>query len=54
MVVLPRKMTREVAVGRIVGPYTHQPEAVDNSVPHFRAVHWEVKTYHARTLTGFA
>ena len=42
MVVLPRKMTREVAVGRIVGPYTHQPESVDNGMPHVRAVRWQV------------
>ena len=42
MVVLPRKMTREVAVGRIVGPYTYQPESVDNGMPHVRAVRWQV------------
>jgi restriction system protein len=43
MVVLPRKMTREVAVGRIVGPYAYQPELVDNDMPHVRAVNWQVK-----------
>ena len=41
MVVLPRKMTREVAVGRISGPYAYQPELVYSSHPHVRAVDWQ-------------
>ena len=40
MVVLPRKITREVAVGSIVGDYTFQPNCVGDAVPHTRAVEW--------------
>ena len=41
LVVLPRKATREVAVGRISGPYAYRPELVGNA-PHVRAVEWQV------------
>ncbi len=42
VVVLPRKATREVAVGRITGPYAYQPALVGAGVPHVRAVDWQV------------
>ena len=42
LVVLPRKRTNQVALGRISGPYAYQPEAVSQYVPHVRAVDWEV------------
>ncbi len=42
MVVLPRKLTRQVAVGRISGAYSFQPELVDPGAPHIRAVDWQV------------
>ena len=42
MVVLPRKNTREVAVGRITGDYAFQPNCVGTAVPHTRAVMWLV------------
>jgi len=41
MVVLPRKMTREVAVGYIRGTYAYQPELVGSSAPHVRTVDWQ-------------
>ena len=41
MVVLPRKMTREVAVGLISGPYAYQPELGGAGAPHVRAVDWQ-------------
>lgn len=41
LVALPRKATREVAVGRISGPYAYRPELVGNA-PHVRAVEWQV------------
>lgn len=40
MVVLPRKVTREVAVGRIAGAYSFQPDRVGRDVPHTRPVTW--------------
>ena len=40
MVVLPRKITREVALGRIRGDYAFQPNCVGRAVPHTRAVEW--------------
>ena len=42
MVVLPRKMTREVAVGYVRGSYVYQPELVGSSAPHVRSVDWQV------------
>ena len=42
MVVLPRKLTRQVAVGRISGAYSYQPESVGAEAPHVRAVEWQV------------
>lgn len=42
LVVLPRKRTGEVAVGRITGLYAYQPDAVGQSVPHVRPVQWQV------------
>ena len=42
LVVLPRKRTNQVALGRISGPYAYQPETVSQNVPHVRAVSWEV------------
>ena len=42
LVVLPRKRTNQVALGRISGPYAYRPEAVSQDVPHVRAVSWEV------------
>ena len=42
MVVLPRKMTREVAVGHVRGSYVYQPELVGSSAPHVRTVDWQV------------
>lgn len=42
VVVLPRKTTRQVAVGRITGPYSYQPMLVGAGVPHVRAVDWQV------------
>ena len=42
LVVLPRKRTREVAVGRITGEYGYQPNLVGDHVPHTRAVEWIV------------
>lgn len=42
MVVLPRKLTRQVAVGRISGAYSYQPESVGTGAPHVRAVEWQV------------
>lgn len=40
MVVLPRKVTREVAVGRIAGAYAFRPECVGRDVCHTRPVTW--------------
>ena len=40
LVVMPRKRTREVAVGRIVGEYAYRPELVGDDVPHTRKVDW--------------
>ena len=42
MVVLPRKLTRQVAVGRISGAYSYQPELVGAGAPHVRPVEWRV------------
>lgn len=42
LVVLPRKRSGEVAVGRITGPYAYQPDAVGPSAPHVRPVQWQV------------
>ena len=42
MVVLPRKLPRQVAVGRITGAYSYQPELVGDGAPHVRAVEWQV------------
>lgn len=42
VVVMPRKTTREIAVGRISGPYSYQPDAVGPGVPHLRAVEWQI------------
>ncbi len=43
MVVLPRKgRNREVAIGRISGPYVYQPELAVSGVPHTRRVEWLV------------
>ena len=42
LVVLPRKRTREVAVGRITGDYHYRPDLVGDQVPHTRAVEWMV------------
>lgn len=42
LVVLPRKRSGEVAVGRITGAYAYQPDAVGQSVPHVRPVQWQV------------
>ena len=39
MVVLPRKRTRTVAVGRVRGPYQHVPES--SAAPHTRKVEWQ-------------
>lgn len=41
MVVLPRKRVREVAIGRITGPYAYRPDLVD-APPHVHAVEWQV------------
>lgn len=42
LVVLPRKQTREVAVGHIKGDYNYQPDLIGGDVPHTRAVVWMV------------
>ena len=42
MVVLPRKRTGEVAIGRISGPYVYRPELVESGAPHTRSVEWQV------------
>lgn len=42
MVVLPRKRVRQVAVGRITGPYAYQPQSVGTEAPHIHAVDWQV------------
>ena len=42
MVVVPRKRTREVAVGRISGPYVFHTEPVVGDCPHAHAVDWQV------------
>ena len=42
MVALPRKLTRQVAVGRISGAYSYQPELVGAGAPHVRPVEWRV------------
>lgn len=42
MVVLPRKRTGEIAVGRISGPYVYDAESVGSGAPHTRSVDWEV------------
>ncbi len=43
MVVVPRKgRNREVAVGRISGPYVYQPELAASGAPHTRRVEWLV------------
>ncbi len=39
-VVLPRKLAREVAVGRISGPYVYQPDAAEDETLHTRRVEW--------------
>ena len=41
-VVLPRKGTREVAIGRVNGPYSYQPELAGRGAPHARSVEWLV------------
>jgi restriction system protein len=41
MVALPRKLTRQVAVGRISGAYSYQPESVGAGAPHVRTVEWQ-------------
>ena len=41
LVVLPRKATREVAVGRVSGPYAYRPDLAGID-PHVRAVEWQV------------
>lgn len=40
LVVLPRKRTREVAVGRVAGGYVHRPELIGDDAPHTRKVEW--------------
>ena len=42
LVALPRKRTRQVAVGHFNGPYDYRPEAVGSGVPHVRGVAWQV------------
>ena len=42
MVVLPRKQTGEIAVGRINGPYAYHSESVESGAPHTRSVEWQV------------
>ena len=42
MVALPRKLTRQVAIGRISGAYSYQPELVGAGAPHVRPVEWQV------------
>ena len=41
LVALPRKATREVAVGRVSGPYAYRPDLAGID-PHVRAVEWQV------------
>ncbi len=41
LVALPRKRTREVAVGRVTGSYAYRPELVGGA-PHVRSVEWQV------------
>ena len=41
LVVLPRKRTRQVAVGRFNSPYAYRPEAVSSGAPHVRGVEWQ-------------
>ena len=41
-VVLPRKRVREVAIGRINGPYSYQPGLAGRHAPHTRNVEWLV------------
>ena len=43
MVVLPRKLTRQVAVGRIRGPYIYQPDPMVGDCRHARDVEWLVE-----------
>ena len=40
-VVLPRKRVRQVAIGRITGPYAYRPELVD-AAPHVHTIDWQV------------
>ena len=40
-IVLPCKRSREVAIGRITGPYAYRPELMD-AAPHVRTVEWQV------------
>ena len=40
-VVLPRKRTRQIAVGRISGPYAYQSESAASGAPHTRRVDWQ-------------
>ena len=42
LVVLPRKTTREIAVGQISGPYAYRPDIVGAGAPHVRAVEWQI------------
>ncbi len=42
LVVVPRKTTREIAVGRISGPYAYRPEIVGAGAPHVREVEWQI------------
>lgn len=43
MVVLPRKRTGEIAIGRIKGPYAYQPESAGIAMPpHTRSIDWQV------------
>jgi len=49
LVVLPRKLTSQVALGRVTGPYKY--ESVDGVVRHTRAVEW-VRPDVARSVFG--
>ena len=42
MVALPRKRTKQIAVGRISGPYAYQAESAASGAPHTRSVDWQV------------
>lgn len=40
-VALPRKLTRQVAVGRVSGAYIYDAELVGDGAPHVRKVEWQ-------------